>query len=527
VVHQPRPVAQLFAEEAEFVMGIARNQHRMQPATTDQIGHGDLLAVHLHDVRSGPVRPVTGGARARLELRLADFTFPRARLELADGGWFPAAGDWAVEERITNLSYFVPYAHPWFGSVDPGGAWDRVTEVGYDLLGRALEDPSRRLPPAFIRLDPGGALRELSPESGLETEFSFDAIRTFWRVEADCRMHGRPEACGDPLGVPEALGFLIGPEGIASRYAPDGTRLFVREFLPARAIARSLMLLHGATVHGGRLEPLARFFQARGYHVVVPDLRGHGRSDGCPMHVRIFDEYVEDIETIRAERIGELEPSAVLGVSMGGLIAVRHVQRYSGRFRSLGLVSPLLGLGFPLPNWLLFAGRVLSWIRPRTRFQSILKPEEVSKRPMPLTGEGADPLVHRSVTAGWYFAMRAALEEAWAEREQIQCPVSIVQAERDCVVDPEATRQWSSIFANLSSRRRVFRVLRGHCHDFLGEPNWTRAAKLFALRMARDLDHDPQADHNPPFDHEPEREEVPSLPWRAANNHRPRLARAA
>ncbi|QDT63246.1 alpha/beta fold hydrolase [Calycomorphotria hydatis] len=271
----------------------------------------------------------------------------------------------------------------------------------------------------------------------------------------------------------------------------DGTSLFVREYVPATSENKSLMLLHGATVHGGRLDPLARFFQERGYRVIVPDLRGHGRSDGCPMHVRIFDEYVEDIETIRAERLAGEEPSAILGVSMGGLIAVRHVQRFAGHFRSMGLVSPLLGLGFPLPSWLLAAGRVLSWIHPRTRFRSILKPEEVSKSPIPVAGEGADPLIHRSVTAGWYFAMRAALSDAWAERAHIHCPVTVVQAERDCVVDPEASRQWSSIFASLSSRRRVFRMLRGHCHDLLGEPNWTRAAKLFAGRMTRDLEREP------------------------------------
>lgn len=138
--------------------------------------------------------------------------------------WFPAAGDWAVDERIANLSYFVPYAHPWFAAVDPAGGWDQVTDVGYDLLERWMADPEHTLPPAFFHLTPQGAPEPLPPDTELETVFSFDAIRLYWRVEADCRLHGTTRACGDPLRVRSALELLADPSGIASRYDMDGTR---------------------------------------------------------------------------------------------------------------------------------------------------------------------------------------------------------------------------------------------------------------------------------------------------------------
>jgi hypothetical protein len=138
---------------------------------------------------------------------------------------FPAAGNWAVEERIANLSYFLPYAHPWFALADPEGGWDAITDVGYDLIGRWMADPAHRLPPAFFRLDEDGAPHPLPASTELEIDFSFDAIRLFWRVEADCRLHGRPRACADPIGVPEALAVLVDSTGIASRYTPAGARL--------------------------------------------------------------------------------------------------------------------------------------------------------------------------------------------------------------------------------------------------------------------------------------------------------------
>jgi hypothetical protein len=129
-----------------------------------------------------------------------------------------------VDERIANLSYFVPYAHPWFASVDPVGGWDQVTEVGYDLLERWMAAPDHALPPAFFHLTPDGAPEPLPPGTELETVFSFDAIRLYWRVEADCRIHARARACEDPLGVRAALELLVDTTGIASLYDMDGTR---------------------------------------------------------------------------------------------------------------------------------------------------------------------------------------------------------------------------------------------------------------------------------------------------------------
>ena len=37
--------------------------------------------------------------------------------------WFPTAGNWANNERLVNLSYFLPYAYPEFDKLDPEGQW--------------------------------------------------------------------------------------------------------------------------------------------------------------------------------------------------------------------------------------------------------------------------------------------------------------------------------------------------------------------------------------------------------------------
>ena len=161
------------------------------------------------------------------------------------GGWYPSAGNWAVEERIVNLSYFVPYAYPYFHRAHPEGGWLEALDTGYRLLERTMAPEEVVLPPDFMRVDEAGAILPL-PEGDRHVEdFSFDAIRVYWRVALDCLLHERPRACGDPVGtgIPEELWKRDGR--LVTRYATDGTPLaegesfsFYGALLPALRLHR-------------------------------------------------------------------------------------------------------------------------------------------------------------------------------------------------------------------------------------------------------------------------------------------------
>lgn len=100
-----------------------------------------------------------------------------------------------------------------------------------------------------------------------------------------------------------------------------------------------LILLHGFSVTSaywsqsgvaGRL--------ARGYRVIAPDLRGHGRTqvNGAPLGFDA-DTIAEDIHALAAALA--LERFHLLGHSMGGMVAVRYAMRYSPRLLSLTLIG--------------------------------------------------------------------------------------------------------------------------------------------------------------------------------------------
>jgi endo-1,4-beta-D-glucanase Y len=158
-------------------------------------------------------------------LRLATHTVRAirtvARVEVP-GGWFPSAGNWATADRVVNLSYFTPYAYAYFDALDPEGRWNDVTAAGYDLLGAALVSP-RRLPPDFMTVARDGAL-SAPADPALGRTFSFDAVRTYWRVALDCRLHARERACRYP-GLDGLVEILRRDGRLVTEYALDGTRL--------------------------------------------------------------------------------------------------------------------------------------------------------------------------------------------------------------------------------------------------------------------------------------------------------------
>jgi endoglucanase len=143
-------------------------------------------------------------------------------------GFFPSAGNWAASERIVNLSYFAPYAYEYFERLDPDAGWRQAITIGYDLLTQATA--GGQLPADFAVLDAEGTLKPLPRSSTLTRVFSFDAIRIPWRIELDCRLHGRPRACAEPLV--DRLRQILARDGrLVTRYSNAGVAVANNESL--------------------------------------------------------------------------------------------------------------------------------------------------------------------------------------------------------------------------------------------------------------------------------------------------------
>lgn len=99
----------------------------------------------------------------------------------------------------------------------------------------------------------------------------------------------------------------------------DGLRLRGHYLPPAVPSHRAVILAHGYSGQGEDMAAFAREYHAAGYHVLMPDARGHGHSEGRYIgfgwHER--KDYTRWIAEL-VRRVGEDAQIVLHGISMGG-----------------------------------------------------------------------------------------------------------------------------------------------------------------------------------------------------------------
>ncbi len=96
----------------------------------------------------------------------------------------------------------------------------------------------------------------------------------------------------------------------------------------------TLLCLHGVQAHGARFRRLAEERLVERFHVVAPDLRGHGRSSWDPPWS--LPAHLADV----AELAEELSPAVVLGHSFGGRLVLELAAREPRRVPRAILLDP-------------------------------------------------------------------------------------------------------------------------------------------------------------------------------------------
>lgn len=250
--------------------------------------------------------------------------------------------------------------------------------------------------------------------------------------------------------------------------ASDGLRLYLRRHEAARPRSE-ILISHGFGEHCGRYGALTDHLVGHNYSVTAYDHRGHGLSDGLPGHVESFNEYDEDlakvIATVRSR--SETRPLFLIGHSMGGLIALRYLERRTGALSGAIISAPLIEVAVAVPAHKLMIARVGARMNPRFRLDNAINPADLSRDPEVGRAYAVDPLVNRKVSTKWFAEATKAMLEVAERADQITTPVLVMHGTEDRLASVDATRR---VFERIGASDKELVIYSGFYHELFNEP---------------------------------------------------------
>lgn len=269
---------------------------------------------------------------------------------------------------------------------------------------------------------------------------------------------------------PDVQGRLPGVGGVA---------LFWQGWLPAGDPTGVLLLSHGIGEHSGRYGTVVDAVRPDGWAVYGLDHRGHGRSGGTRVHVRHYDDLLQDFETFRREVVARHPglPVYLLGHSLGGQIALAYALRHQDRLDGLALSAPALAsdaVPAALVPVLSLVARVLPTVRPVG-----IDTSAISSDPAVVDAYDADPLVHHGKpTLALGAAVYAQMDSLPPRAAELRLPLLVQHGTADRLTDPAGTRRLDEASGSADTTVRWYE---GLWHEIYHEPG--RAAPLTELRQ--------------------------------------------
>jgi len=252
--------------------------------------------------------------------------------------------------------------------------------------------------------------------------------------------------------------------------ANDGTRIHVTSVLPedTRGV---VIVLHGYAEHAGRFEETMQTLATQGFACYAPDHRGHGRTGPLAGFMPDVDTVLADVHQLR-EHATQTHPGCpvfVIGHSMGGLIAIRYLQKY-GSEGIAGAIPVSSGVLVPpdIPEFMQSLSAFLGRLTPRLPVQAFFAPEKATRVPEEQARLHADPLIYKGwIRAGTGWALLRGMRTAMEEMGRITAPLLIIHGTGDIIVLPEASQR---VHAEVSSEDNTLLEPPGVFHDLFHEP---------------------------------------------------------
>lgn len=245
-------------------------------------------------------------------------------------------------------------------------------------------------------------------------------------------------------------------------------------------MTKTIVMIHG--MWGGRWcwENYQKFFEARGYHCIIPNLRYHDMKPGEPPDPRLGNTSLLDYAADLGREIKKLDTLPILmGHSMGGLLA--QILGSQGLSRAIVLLTPASPCGILAlkPSVLRsFWSGLKKWRFWEKAMRQTFE-EAVYSMLQLMTPEEQKEIYSRFV----YDSGRAAAEIGFwifdphkaskVDESKITCPVLIIAGAQDRITPVSVVRKIAAKYRAVST----YREFANHAHWVIGEPGWQEIAE--------------------------------------------------
>ena len=236
--------------------------------------------------------------------------------------------------------------------------------------------------------------------------------------------------------------------------ASDGYAFYVHTFRPAGVPRARVLMLHGIRSHAGWYGSSCQKLAEQGYEVHFLDRRGSGwntaRRGDAPSFRRLIDDAAECLLDLRRTRAGL--PLFVAGISWGGKLAVALAARFPTAVTGIILLCPGLKPAIQPPLAVRLRIALASRLRPTKLFPIPLNaPELFTASPEWQAFIGRDRHGLREATARFLFGSFRFDRFLRREYRKVKCPVLLMLAGRDRILDNAATRKLLAEFTSAES----------------------------------------------------------------------------
>ncbi|MEM6354175.1 MAG: alpha/beta fold hydrolase [Pseudomonadota bacterium] len=252
-------------------------------------------------------------------------------------------------------------------------------------------------------------------------------------------------------------------------HSHDGTKLSFLHWPASRMRRGAVIMVHRGHEHGERLAHVVDEAGLHAFDVYALDMRGHGASGGPRGGGMRFDQIVRDLDCFAGHlrnRDGiALHDTAIIGQSVGAVVAAAWVHDYGPPIRAMVLAAPAFDVRLYVP----FAEtgiRQAVRAAPRLRIKSYVTGRMLTADRDRAASYRSDDRITRGIPARLLIDLRDTARRIVADAAMIDIPTQVLIAGDDRVVAQGPIETFCNALTSTRSERQLYPDLK---HDLLGE----------------------------------------------------------